>query len=169
MRNDGPIVLQKELKPSGWTTQPKKKRYICFLPHQLLEYIRDAFPACALPKDAIFDGTFESDAREHTLLLNFFSTKEPMVNALLLRENEIHSIFKQMLGKYLPTDFEVSGLLVSGLWAWVKLEVRSERFKDVLQGKEPNIDVRYEGGELKIYDQTQPNFVRDGMLTEAIL
>lgn len=168
MRDNGPIVVQKELKTSGWTTQPKRRRYICFLPHQLLAYIRDAFPACPLPKDAVFDGTFESDAREHTLLLNFFSAKEPMVNALLLRKQEIDSIFKQMLGKFLPADFEISGLLVSGLWAWVKLEVRSERFKDVPLGREPNIDVRYEGGELKIYDQTQANFVSDGMLTEVI-
>jgi len=168
MREAGPIVVAKELKASGWTTAYKRKRYICFLPHQLLEYIRDAFPACPMPKDAIFDGTFESDAREQSLLLNFYSEREQLVHALKLSADDIYKVFKQMLGKYLPTDFEISGLLVSGIWAWIKLEVRSERFKDVPEGREPNIDVRYEGGTVKIYDQTQQNFVSDGMLTEVI-
>lgn len=168
MRENGPIVNQKEAKPSRWTTVPKRRRYVTFLPHQLLDYIRDAVPSCPVPRDAIFSGTFEVDAREHIFVIHFHSEKEPMVWAIKLNAEDIQKVFQQMCGRYLPTDFEVCGIETSPIWAWLKMSVRSERFGDVPEGRAPDIHVRYEAREVKVYDVTQPDFGKRGMLVEAV-
>jgi len=168
MRDDGPIVVAKEMKSSGWTTKVKKVRYVCFLPHQLLDYVRDTFPRFAIPRDAFFDGTFWFDAREHKMTVNYFSFQEGLVRTLTLHRRDMYDVFRQWAGDSLPTDFEMNGILFHKHWAHILLEVLSDRFPDVPIGRPPLIDIRYEGGTLHKFDQTKKDFAKDGVLTEVI-
>lgn len=152
---DKPLLTVSEHKPTRWTSSPKKVRYVIIPPHHLLAWIRDNIPTSPVPKDAIFHA-LGVDAKENFVTLEFHSILSPGANALFLKMDELSAILKDVLRHHLPTDAQVTSIYLSGVWAHMMIVVASDRFPELKLDVMPMIQVRYEGGQLYISNQSQP-------------
>lgn len=145
-----PLVEVKEHKATGWTSKPRRVRYVIIPPHHLLEWLYDHVPDLPVPKDAVFHA-LGLDAREGILTLEFFSEISPAVQAVAVKLSKLTEVLRGMLTHHLPSDVRITGVHLSNVWTLMMLEMSSDRFMDVKEVYGfPEINVRYEMGELKI-------------------
>lgn len=153
-QDKSPLIRTEQAQQTRWTTVSRQSRKYAFLPHHLLEWMYDHVPSSPIPKDAVFH-KLQFDARDKYLIFDFHSRQAPEVKAIRISFQELRDMMKSILKDKLPADAVMTGFYRSDLFAYVLIEMSSHKFPQVDEGCQPFIQVRYEGRQLIISDQSK--------------
>lgn len=153
-QDKSPLIQRHEHTESAWTTKLKQIRRVVIPPHHLLAWIHDSRPTEAIPMDAQFRA-LGMDAVNNWIGFEYTSLIAPEAKAFYLKITDLKIILKEILRDRVPTDIEISAIYLSGYFTYMMIEISSHRFPEVPIDTLPLIQVRYEGKELIISDQSK--------------
>ncbi len=97
--------------------------------------------------------TFGMDDDLSILAWGFESILNPASKSIVVTFSSFVKMLCDLTKGRIPPDAEISSVFLSNVWAYAMLEVHSERFSS--KENKPLIQVRYEGGELKVIEESK--------------